>query len=672
MRILIVDDNKENLYMLESLLRGYGHAVESAVDGVEALEKAGRNDFDMIVSDTLMPRMDGFQLCREVKTSGRLRKIAFVFYTATYTDARDEEFALSLGAARFIVKPTEPDELVKILREVIRNHETGRLEKGRTPLEDETVYLKKYNERLVRKLEDKMLDLARLNTDLRESDKKYRDLIDNANDAVIVFERTGHIGFVNPKFCEMTGYSIDEAKKLHLNQLIHPDDRDICAEYFRKRLARQEVSRNQELRLLTREGETIYIDNNAGTIEEEGLITGILTIMRDITERKRAEEKIKEYSRNLERMVEERTQELNRALTAAEQARDRIDVIIKSIADGLIVTDIYNRVVLMNRAAEELLGIRCTDVLGKPIDFALQEETLREKVKYTLEKKTAGYQFDFRLPGSEPGHPRTMRAITSVIGNKNGGRAGIVMIIHDVTRERAIDKMKTEFISTTAHEFRTPLTSIRGFSEILLTRDDISREERKKFLSYINKQAVNLTRIISDLLNISRIESGQGFSLNKVDCNAGEIIRSVTSIYQIISPRHRFEVVLPEEPMQLFVDKEKIEQVLTNILDNAINYSPKGGRIRVAGRVVGNDLRVSIEDQGIGVTPEQVDKMFRKFYRADTSDSAPEGTGLGMTIVKYIVEAHAGKVWVESEAGKGTKVEFAIPIGARRQTEKRI
>ncbi|MCF6290932.1 MAG: PAS domain S-box protein [Desulfobacterales bacterium] len=668
MRVLLVDDSKENIYMLEALLRGYGYEVAAAGDGIEALEKAGRQDFDMIISDILMPRMDGFQLCRAVKTDARLKKIAFVFYTATYTEPSDEEFALGLGAERFITKPAEPDVFMEIITAVLKSHETGSLRAAKSPAEDEGVYLKKYNQRLIRKLEDKMLELERVNAGLRESEEKYRDLIDNANDAVIVFEKTGRINFVNPRFGEMTGYSMAEAVQLHLNELIHPGDLDSCRERFAKRLARGKISRNYQVRLLGKAGQTIYVDNNAGTIEKEGRIIGILAIMRDITARRRAEEKIREYSRNLERMVEERTEELNRALTNTEQARDRIDAIIKSIADGLIVTDVGNRLVLMNRAAEEMLGVRFSDVVDRPIDFAIQEETLRERVKYILDKKITGYQFDFGLPGPDPGHPRTMRATTSVIEDKKGRQAGIVMIIHDVTRERETDKMKTDFISTTAHEFRTPLTSIRGFSEILLTRDDISREEQKKFLAYINKQAVTLTRIISDLLDISRIESGLGFSLNKESCNAGDTVKSMISHYQAISPGHRFDVVLPGESVELFVDREKIGQVLTNIIDNAINYSPQGGRIRVVGEIIGNDCRISVEDQGIGMSAEQVDKMFVKFYRADTSGSAPEGTGLGMTIVKYIVEAHGGRVWVESEAGKGTIVRFTLPIGSPRQS----
>jgi len=290
MKILIVDDIKENLYMLETLLQGYGHEVESASDGIEVLEKAGLENFDMIISDILMPRMDGFQLCRAIKTDERLKKLAFVFYTATYTTPSDEEFALSLGAERFIAKPAEPDVFMKIIAEVVKKHEMGALQAPKAPIEDEGVYLKEYNERLVRKLEEKMLALEKANKGLRESEEKYRDLIDNANDAVIVFGKTGTINFANLKFYEMTGYSIDEVEKLHISKLIHPDDLDKCMGYFTKRLAGEKVSRNYELRLLSKAGETIYIDNNASTIEKEGRIVGILTIMRDITARKRAEE----------------------------------------------------------------------------------------------------------------------------------------------------------------------------------------------------------------------------------------------------------------------------------------------------------------------------------------------------------------------------------------------
>ena len=144
--------------------------------------------------------------------------------------------------------------------------------------------------------------------------------------------------------------------------------------------------------------------------------------------------------------------------------------------------------------------------------------------------------------------------------------------------------------------------------------------------------------------------------------NSNESIVHVVSLFQDRSKNYVFKVTVPEKPAELFVDKGKIEKVLKNILNNAVKFSPEGGLIKVAGEITGDNYQVTVEDQGIGMTSEQVNKIFDKFYRVDTSDTALEGTGLGMSIVKYIVEAHNGKVWVESTSGKGTAVKFTIPL----------
>jgi len=177
-RILIVDDNEEALYMLRFLLQENDYQVDIATNGLEALEKARAERPDMIIADIFMPVMDGFQLCREWKRDEELKEIPFVFYTATYTDPKDEELALHLGADRFIVKPMEPDVFVGILREVIKEYEEGRLVPPKEPIEEEAVYLKEYNEALVRKLEDKMLQLEEANRALQEEAKALQAKID--------------------------------------------------------------------------------------------------------------------------------------------------------------------------------------------------------------------------------------------------------------------------------------------------------------------------------------------------------------------------------------------------------------------------------------------------------------------------------------------------------------
>lgn len=169
MKILIVDDIEENLYLLESLLKGSGYEVVAAKDGVEALDKLKEEPIDMIVSDILMPKIDGFQFCRECKKVDSLKKIPFIFYTATYTEKKDEEFALSLGAEKFIVKPQEPQVFLKILEEVIEEHKKGELISPKEPVKEEEIYLAEYNKQLIRKLEKKVLDLEKSEKRLRKT-----------------------------------------------------------------------------------------------------------------------------------------------------------------------------------------------------------------------------------------------------------------------------------------------------------------------------------------------------------------------------------------------------------------------------------------------------------------------------------------------------------------------
>lgn len=174
MKILIVDDSAVNLYVLETLFMGSGHEVASAVDGTEALSHLWGNPCDLIISDILMPRMDGFQLCRECKRDPVLRGIPFIFYTSTYTESKDREFALSLGAEGFVIKPMEPKEFLRVIGETVAAKKQGGVAVAEKPAGEDKVYLKEYNERLVRKLEKKMLDLQDLNQALQESEAKFR------------------------------------------------------------------------------------------------------------------------------------------------------------------------------------------------------------------------------------------------------------------------------------------------------------------------------------------------------------------------------------------------------------------------------------------------------------------------------------------------------------------
>ena len=201
MKVLVVDDTPENVYMLETLLKGHGYEVSTAVNGQEALEKLKHEPATLIISDILMPKMDGFQLCRAVKADEALKNIPFIFYTATYTTEKDKDFALSLGASRFILKPTDPDDFINIIKEVLMEKGTGLLKPGVMTIEKETEYLKEHQARLIKKLGDKIAELER-------SEERYRSLIFCAIDAIITLDESGMITSWNEAAEKIFGYEL--------------------------------------------------------------------------------------------------------------------------------------------------------------------------------------------------------------------------------------------------------------------------------------------------------------------------------------------------------------------------------------------------------------------------------------------------------------------------------
>jgi PAS domain S-box-containing protein len=296
MKILVVDDNPQNQYLLEVLLGGHGYEVTVAHNGAEALEEALQDRFDLIISDILMPQMDGFQLCRAVKANRQLQDVPFVFYSATYTEPQDQEFALSLGANKFVLKPQDPRVLLAIVQDVIHQRTAGRLVTP-PPEVEEAVYIKVYNERLIHKLEEKMLEVEEAHDRLAESEAQYRALVDQANDAVLMLDPGGRVRFVNPKFCTWFGYGQEEATRLHLRSLIHPDDADRVLASFQSLMSGAGLPVFGELRCLTKTGDIIYADINANSIVRDGILIGAQATLRDIAERKRLEAQLQQATR---------------------------------------------------------------------------------------------------------------------------------------------------------------------------------------------------------------------------------------------------------------------------------------------------------------------------------------------------------------------------------------
>lgn len=381
----------------------------------------------------------------------------------------------------------------------------------------------------------------------------------------------------------------------------------------------------------------------------------------EMTARLRAQKALEEANDELERRVALRTAELKAALHDSRQDRRRIDAILRSVTDGLVVIDQRGYVLLMNERAREMFSLVGQAVEGRSLELLLRQSVLLPRILQALAGEAGTRAVDFEYEDERQGL-RILQARVSFIRARGTEPEGILILFQDVTESRNVDRMKSEFISTVAHEFRTPLATVLGFSELLLSRDDFDEVQRREFLTYIHQKADNLSAIVDDLLDISRIESGRGLELHREIVAPQESFDAVIRDARLQHPAFVIEAQLQPAVPGLWIDRRKCAQVMENLLSNAVKYSAGQRRVHIQGQVSDGAYEVQVRDWGIGMTPEQSARVFEKFYRADASNVAVSGTGLGMSIVKHIVEAHGGRIWLESAPGAGTCVHFTLPL----------
>jgi signal transduction histidine kinase len=355
---------------------------------------------------------------------------------------------------------------------------------------------------------------------------------------------------------------------------------------------------------------------------------------------------------------------LQAALASVSDARDKIDTILSSVADALIVTDEKDRVVHMNPVAERYFQINSWQVdvsFPQLVNLPGLVENIAEAKNQLAEGEIA--EFDLTLSPGGNSAPRILAARASRLLSEYGEQRGMVIFLQDATKVRNVERMKSEFVSIAAHELRTPLTMILGYSELMLENRTFSEAEIFEFLGIINSKAADLSSIVDDLLDVTRIEEGRPLELYLDKIDFGLLIsRAVSEVDQRDNGAHEIILAIPTEPCVIPADQGRMQQVLENLLNNAVKYSPDGGDITIHLCPGQQRVTLTITDRGIGMTPEQIERAFDRFYRADPSDAGIRGTGLGLSIVKYIVEAHDGSVSIDSWSGQGTSVVVTLPV----------
>lgn len=591
---------------------------------------------------------------------------------------------------------------------------------------------------------------------LLESQRKYRQFIENAREGLWAIDAEARTTFVNPRMAEMLGYAVDEMVGEKLFSFMDDHGLEIAA----RNLAhlRQGIREQHEFEFLHKDGSRVYTSLDASPITNgNDEYVGVLAFVEDITERRRMEDALRRERDNLLRILETMVDGvciinrqydiayLNVALEAefgSPQGRkcyqyfhDRTDVChwckvgaifaggtvrgeahylktqktyevvdtpLRSPDGGILVLEILRDITERKKAEElfktlssnspvgiyivqdgkfryvnpqvqKVLGCSENELLAaEPLNYifpAEDRDVVRGKALSMLRGKH-GYPYEYEVINKNGEVRRVMETVTTI---QYEGRRATLGTFMDITEYKQMEKklfeyeelnkLKSNLLSTVSHELRTPLAIIKGYSTMLLNYYlKLRDEEKRRHLQSIDKATDRLTELVDCLLDMSRLEAGL-LNLIKEPTPILKLIKESAAEAKLRAPGREIELKLPERLSKINIDARRIRQVLDNLIDNAIKYSGEGAGIVVEAQQVGPELQVSVADQGIGIPGEDLEKVFERMYRIEQRlTPGIGGVGLGLAICKGLVEAHGGRIWVESEMGKGSTFYFVLPM----------
>jgi PAS domain S-box-containing protein len=340
---------------------------------------------------------------------------------------------------------------------------------------------------------------------------------------------------------------------------------------------------------------------------------------------------------------------------------------LEALPDAVVVVGADGRVVYANPTAERLARAGRDELAGRPLDDAMPLRDGAGNPWWACSDRLRRLPGVRRVPARElslqaaSGETTPVDLTATFVRGADGRVVQAVCVLRDASARHRADSQRGELISTLAHELRSPLTSVKGFTATLLHRwERFSDEQKRYMLETVNMDADRVTRLIRELLDVSRIDAGR-LELRRQEFDLAAMAAGIVGRFEIQHDRHRFQVAFPDGFPAVYADPDKVEQVLTNLVENAVKYSD-GGTVTVTGEASGDAVEVAVRDQGVGIPPDQLPLIFTKFYRR-TGQGSAGGTGLGLFIARGLVEAHGGRIWASSAPGRGTELRFRLPRG---------
>ncbi len=533
--------------------------------------------------------------------------------------------------------------------------------------------------------------------------EKYQELQESFEDLQLYFEQfttflpiavcsitpIGVIISINKFFQELTDYNEMEIVGRPVETLFLEKEQG-------KMLTREVIDGEvveKELNLINKKGEKIPVTVSASLRKdkEENILGYFLAIIEIV--------RFKKFQEELEKRLKEKTKELEDRTKALENSRggllniledmeesknkeeeekNKTLAIITNFADGLLVFDEHSKLSLINSQAENFFNVTAKETCERSIPELIKFPNLSllinllidvsQKEENKEDKKNDQSKFEIReiFRRELLIKDDLVLEVSSIPLLKDDKKTGALVVIHDITREKMIEVMKTEFVSLAAHQLRTPLSAIKWTLKILLDGDlgELNSEQRD-FIEKTYKSNERMIDLINSLLDVARIEEGR-YLYKPVLTEIEPIIQFVVNSYkdEVANKKINFEYLKPKEKMpKVLVDVEKIRLVIQNFIENAINYTPAGGQVTISLKHDKKEIELIIKDSGVGIPKDQQARVFTKFFRAaNVMRLETTGTGLGLFISKNIVEAHQGRIWFESEEKKGTTFHFALPI----------
>jgi PAS domain S-box-containing protein len=651
-RVLIVDDERQNRQLLEVILAREGFVLLTAGSGEEALAAVAQQPPDLILLDIMMPGMDGYEVARKLKGDLATKNIPIILITAL-DDRNARMLALSCGAEDFLTKPVDRVELCARVRNALAKFEDISLVSG--DLEHRT-----------RALEAELQRRKGLETSLREREEEFADFFENAVEGLHQLGPDGIILWANKAETALLGYARYEYIGHHISEF-HADEeviKDILT-----RLAAGETLQDYEARLRCKDGTIKHVLIHANVLRRDGKFVHGRCFTRDITDRKQAEEALRAKKDELDATV--------RQLNAILQQMPSAVVVVEAASGKLVLSNDKNAAIFRRPTVplgDSLVGLRDDGREIEPHEWPLSRSITTGEVVTGEEAQI------IRGDGTHG----WIRINSSPIRAEDGATVGGVVTYEDVTKEvlakRKLESilqelenaslLKDDFLATISHELRTPLNAILGWIRMLRS-DTLPPEKRDRALEIIERNANAQTVLIEDLLDISRIISGKlRLDVGAVDLpgvveNAIDTVRPAAdaknvTLHQTIDPRAG----------PILGDADRLQQVVWNLLTNAVKFTPANGAVRIAVRKRDSLIEIIVADNGQGIESDFLPKVFERFRQADAAPTRKHGgLGLGLAIMRQLVELHGGTVKVESDGlGKGATFTVCLPISPLRST----